>query len=124
MLAACTGEASLPIAAPYLSSAGLYNGHIASPYYAGGYNDARFAYGVPITAVNARLTPGPVVDAPVVSAPYVAAAAPLAAVAPIAAAAPISGPVSSQYQAQDEFGNIAYGYSNINSAKQETGEMS
>jgi hypothetical protein len=29
--------------------------------------------------------------------------------------------VSSQYQAQDEFGNIAYGYNNINSAKQETG---
>merc|ERR1712168_1380085 len=31
------------------------------------------------------------------------------------------GVVSSQYQAQDEFGNIAYGYQNINSAKQESG---
>ncbi|TRY78441.1 hypothetical protein TCAL_14398 [Tigriopus californicus] len=30
-------------------------------------------------------------------------------------------PVSSQYQAQDEFGNLNYGYANINSAKQEVG---
>jgi hypothetical protein len=33
----------------------------------------------------------------------------------------VSGPISSQYQAQDELGNIAYGYSNINSAKHEQG---
>merc|ERR1711892_636211 len=48
------------------------------------------------------------------------AAAPVVTV--VAPAAPISaGPVSSQFQAQDEFGNVAYGYHNINSAKQERG---
>jgi hypothetical protein len=39
-------------------------------------------------------------------------------------AAPIAAPIApaaSQYSAQDEFGNINYGYSNINSAKQEVG---
>ena len=35
-----------------------------------------------------------------------------------AAPAPV---VSSQYQAQDEDGNIAFGYQNINSARQESG---
>merc|ERR1712226_1361977 len=30
-------------------------------------------------------------------------------------------PQSSQFQSQDEFGNLAYGYANLNSAKQETG---
>merc|ERR1712004_879890 len=39
--------------------------------------------------------------------------------APIVAAAPLNP--SSQFQAQDEFGNIQYGYSNINSQKHETG---
>merc|ERR1712106_867249 len=108
--------------------------------------DARFAYGAPITALNAGpLTAGPVAaapglaaTAPIVGAQYAAApaayaaapaayapyaAAPAAyAAAPVAyAAAPIAGPVSSQFQAQDEFGNVAYGYQNINSAKQEQG---
>merc|ERR1739838_795995 len=59
------------------------------------------------------------------AAPAAYAAAPVAvAAAPVAyaaAAAPIAGPVSSQFQAQDEFGNLAYGYQNINSAKQEQG---
>lgn len=44
-------------------------------------------------------------------------AAPIAA-APIAA--PIA-PAATQYSAQDEFANFNYGYSNINSAKQEVG---
>merc|ERR1739847_23946 len=56
----------------------------------------------------------------VAAAPAAYAAAPVAvAAAPLAA--PIAGPVSSQFQAQDEFGNLAYGYQNINSAKQEQG---
>ena len=65
--------------------------------------------------------------APAVAAAPVAAyaAAPAVAAAPVAAtyaaAAPIAAPASSQFQAQDEFGNIAYGYQNINSAKQESG---
>merc|ERR1712128_225962 len=169
VLAAAAAEARLPIAAQYLGGAGLYNGAYgygagvagyASPYahalagpVAHGV-DARFAYGAPITALNAGpLTAGPVAaapalaaTAPIVGAQYAAAytpalaavpaayaAAPVAvapaayagyAAAPVAyaaAAAPIAGPVSSQFQAQDEFGNLAYGYQNINSAKQEQG---
>merc|ERR1712156_857608 len=47
------------------------------------------------------------------------AAAPVAAAAPVIAAAPYTA--GSQFHAQDEFGNLNYGYANINSAKQEVG---
>merc|ERR1712128_250612 len=167
ILAAAAAEAQLPIAAQYLGGAGLYNGAYgyAAPY-AAGYAagpvatavDAKFAYGAPITALNAGpLTAGPVAaapalaaTAPIVGARYAAAAPAAYAAAPVAyaaapaayapyaaapaayatapvayaaapIAAPIAGPVSSQFQAQDEFGNVAYGYQNINSAKQEQG---
>merc|ERR1739838_516189 len=148
ILAAAAAEAQLPIAAQYLGGAGLYNGAYgyAAPY-AAGYAagpvatavDAKFAYGAPITALNAGpLTAGPVAaapalaaTAPIVGAQYAAAYTPALAAVPVAyaaapvayaaAAAPIAGPVSSQFQAQDEFGNLAYGYQNINSAKQEQG---
>merc|ERR1711931_275471 len=157
ILAAAAAEAQLPIAAQYLGGAGLYNGaygYAAAAPYAAAYAapvaaavDAKFAYGAPVTALNAGpLTAGPVAaapalaaTAPVVGAQYAAAytpaisavpavaAAPAAyAAAPVAVAAaplaaPVAGPVSSQFQAQDEFGNLAYGYQNINSAKQEQG---
>merc|ERR1712117_463593 len=149
IFAAAAAEAQLPIAAQYLGGAGLYNGAYgyAAPY-AAAYAapvatavDAKFAYGAPVTALNAGpLTAGPVAaapalaaTAPVVGAQYAAAYTPAVAAAPVAyaaapvavAAAPlaahIAGPVSSQFQAQDEFGNLAYGYQNINSAKQEQG---
>merc|ERR1711964_362333 len=127
MLAAAAAEAQLPIAAQYLGAAGLYNGAYGYAGYAAPYShayagpvatavDAKFAYGAPVTALNA----GPLTAGPVAAAPAAYAAAPVAvAAAPIAA--PIAGPVSSQFQAQDEFGNLAYGYQNINSAKQEQG---
>merc|ERR1712215_108831 len=170
LLATVAAEAQLPIAAQYLGGAGLYNGaygYAAAAPYAAAYAapavaavDAKFAYGAPITALNAGpLTAGPVAaapalaaTAPIVGAQYAAAYSPAvaavpAAVAPAAyaaapvayaaapaayaaapaayaaapVAAPIAGPVSSQFQAQDEFGNLAYGYQNINSAKQEQG---
>merc|ERR1712142_207317 len=171
ILAAAAAEAQLPIAAQYLGGAGLYNGaygYAAAAPYAAAYAapvaaavDAKFAYGAPVTALNAGpLTAGPVAaapalaaTAPVVGAQYAAAytpaisavpavaaapaayaAAPVAvaaapaayAAAPVAVAAaplaaPVAGPVSSQFQAQDEFGNLAYGYQNINSAKEERG---
>merc|ERR1712168_107964 len=171
ILAAAAAEAQLPIAAQYLGGAGLYNGaygYAAAAPYAAAYAapvaaavDAKFAYGAPITALNAGpLTAGPVAaapalaaTAPVVGAQYAAAytpaisAVPAVAAAPVAVAAapaavaaapaayaaapaavaaaplaaPVAGPVSSQFQAQDEFGNLAYGYQNINSAKQEQG---
>merc|ERR1712183_231040 len=161
ILAAAAAEAQLPIAAQYLGGAGLYNGAYgyAAPY-AAAYAapvatavDTKFAYGAPVTALNAGpLTAGPVAaapalaaTAPIVGAQYAAAYTPAVAAAPVAvaaapaayatapaayaaapvavaaapaayAAAPIAGPVSSQFQAQDEFGNLAYGYQNINSA--------
>merc|ERR1712013_647431 len=149
ILAAAAAEAQLPIAAQYLGGAGLYNGaygYAAATPYAAAYAapvaaavDAKFAYGAPITALNAGpLTAGPVAaapalaaTAPIVGAQYAAAYAPAVAAAAYAAApvavaaaplaAPVAGPVSSQFQAQDEFGNLAYGYQNINSAKQEQG---
>merc|ERR1739845_168466 len=46
--------------------------------------------------------------------------------APVAAAAaPVAAPsaVGSQFHAQDEFGNLNYGYANLNSAKQEVGNV-
>merc|ERR1712083_530087 len=169
ILAAAAAEAQLPIAAQYLGGAGLYNGAYgyAAPY-AAAYAapvatavDAKFAYGAPVTALNAGpLAAGPALaaTAPIVGAQYAAAYAPAvsavpavaaapvayaAAPAPVAVAAapaayaaapvavaaapaaylaaPVAVPVSSQFQAQDEFGNLAYGYQNINSAKQEQG---
>merc|ERR1719350_2730372 len=39
--------------------------------------------------------------------------------APVQPPTPIQGVVASQYHAQDEFGNVVYGYSNVNSAKNE-----
>merc|ERR1712119_274895 len=165
IFAAAAAEAQLPIAAQYLGGAGLYNGAYgyAAPYAAAyaapavAAVDAKFAYGAPVTALNAGpLTAGPVAaapalaaTAPIVGAQYAAAYTPAVAAAPVAyaaapapvavaaapaayaaapvavaaapLAAPIAGPVSSQFQAQDEFGNLAYGYQNINSAKQEQG---
>merc|ERR1739838_391072 len=53
---------------------------------------------------------------------YTYAAAPAvtyAAAAPVVAAAPHTA--GSQFHAQDEFGNLNYGYANINSVKQEVG---
>merc|ERR1712128_215400 len=52
--------------------------------------------------------------------PYAAAPAAAPYAAPYAAAYAPYVP-SSQFQAQDEFGNLNYGYANLNSAKQETG---
>ena len=127
LVAACAAEAD---------PSHLYGGLLGHPGYAG--QDARFAYGRPITALDAPYNAyggpsylGATAHAAYAYAPaaYAAPAAHVAyapaAVAPAVHAAPVapvvSGPVSSQYQAQDELGNTAYGYSNINSAKHEQG---
>ena len=57
------------------------------------------------------------------AAPVAYNAAPVvaAAPAPVVAAPAIPYAPSSQFQAQDEFGNVNYGYSNINSQKHEVG---
>merc|ERR1711908_225641 len=63
----------------------------------------------------------------VAPAAYHAAAAPAVAVAPAAVAAPVAvAPIapevtSSQYRAEDEAGNTAYGYQNINNAAEQRG---
>merc|ERR1712064_164031 len=156
LFVAANAEAQLPIASQFLPTAGLYaaGGYGYAAPYAAAYAapvaatavDAKFAYGAPVTALNAGpLTAGPVAAAPAIAAPVAtatyAAAAPVVAAAPaiaapvatatyaaapaiaapVVAAAPVAAPASSQFQAQDEFGNIAYGYRNINSAKQESG---
>merc|ERR1712123_75400 len=130
LLAVCAAEAQLPIASQYLGAAGLYNGagvYGSAVPYAGAYGAyAPAAYGAfahaaaPASIGAYTATPGitTAAYAPAYAAPVAAyAAAPVSAIA----AAPIAGPVSSQFQAQDEFGNVAYGYNNINSAKQEQG---
>jgi len=132
LLAAVAAEAQLPIAPQFLGQAGLYRGYSAYgavpalPYAAAYSAPANFAYGAQITALNAA--PAPVVAAPVVAsyaqavpAPVIAEAVPAPVIAKAAPIAPIAASHSSQYQAQDEDKNFSFGYSNINSAKQETG---
>merc|ERR1711890_64183 len=56
------------------------------------------------------------------AAPLAAVAPAVAPVAPVAAVAPIAPEVtSSQYRAEDEAGNTAYGYQNINNAAEQRG---
>merc|ERR1711963_534495 len=90
--------------APYLYGYSGYGAPLA-------YNYAPYAYNA--APVVAQATPVVAQAAPVVAQTYAPAFAP---VAPVPAPA-----VSSQFAAQDEFGNTHYGYSNLNSAKQESG---
>jgi len=89
-----------------------------APYLYGypGYAGAPLAYNyAPVAYANAPYT--------YATAPVAAAPAPVVAqtYAP-AFAAPVPAPaVSSQFAAQDEFKNTHYGYANLNSAKQESG---
>merc|ERR1712126_662352 len=62
--------------------------------------------------------PGPIA-APIAAPIPTPVAAPIAAPLAAPVAAPITAP-SSQFHAQDEFGQFSFGYENINSAKQET----
>merc|ERR1712107_814985 len=87
-----------------------------------------------LVALSALLAVSLAEDAKVVAAPlnyyagypyngYGYAGLPFAAapVAPVTYTAPIAPYVGSQFHAQDEFGNLNYGYSNLNSAKAEAG---
>merc|ERR1711945_43176 len=138
LFVAANAEAQLPIASQFLPTAGLYaaGGYGYAAPYAAAYAApvAATAVAAPVaTATYAAAAPvvaaAPAIAAPVATATYAAApaiaaapvAATYAAAAPVVAAAPVAAPASSQFQAQDEFGNIAYGYQNINSAKQESG---
>ena len=97
-----------PAAAPVIAAAA------PAPYYA---NPAPAPVAAPLKAVPA---------VPYAEPAYVAEPAPVAAPAPapyhastVAVKAVPAVATSSQYHAQDEFGNVSYGYKNPNSAKDE-----
>lgn len=137
-----SGYGHLGYARPLLASAYSAHSYHPSPAYHGGYAAAAYtaapvahhvayqavphqpiAHAAPYVAEVAA--PAPYAQAAIAApAPYVAAPAPVAVAAPyeaaIAPAAPI-GSTSSQFHSQDEFGNYDYSYSNINSAKHESG---
>jgi hypothetical protein len=96
LLTACVAASQAQIlAAPY----GAYGAHpygLAHPY----------GIGAPVLAAKPVEVKAAPVAAPILAAPY--------------AVAPPVAP-SSQFQAQDEFGNLQYGYANINSQKHEVG---
>merc|ERR1712012_738695 len=72
----------------------------------------------PIAAPLPVVAPAPVASPLPLSAPVqVPAPVPFAAPVPVA---PVVEPPSSQFHAQDEFGQFSFGYQNINSAKSET----
>ena len=110
----------------------------ADPYYAstghGAYGGA--ALGYPYAYSHAGYAQQPAYDYAAIAAtsaygysapaaaPVITAAAPVIAVAaPVVAAAHAAVPTvtSSQFHSQDEDKNFAFGYSNINSARQESG---
>jgi len=81
---------------------------------------------VAVSAILASALAGPAVLSHTINgAPYTGAAYPVGAYAGYAGAyaAPYAAPAytGSQFHAQDEFGNLNYGYANLNSAKQEVG---
>merc|ERR1712240_214524 len=121
----------------YYGAYGAYGGAaLGYPYaYARGY---AAGYAAPVVAAAPAVAAVRTVAAPVIakSAPLVAAAPVVAKTAPVVAAAPVvakAAPVvaevraavptvtSSQFHSQDEDKNYSFGYSNINSARHESG---
>jgi hypothetical protein len=89
----------------------------ALPY--GAYAGLPLAYGAAAPAYTYAAAPAYTYAAAAPAYTYAAAPSYAAAPAYAYAAAPYS--TGSQFHAQDEFGNLNYGYTNINSAKQEVG---
>jgi len=88
---------------PQYSQYSLYPQYSQYPHHYAGYNYSPY-YSTPYYAAGQPVSYAP---------------APAPAVAPAPAPAPYT--VGSQFHAQDEFGNLNYGYNNINSMKQEVG---
>jgi len=112
---------------PYagLGYAGVHHGYAGYPYTGlqyGGYAGYPYAVAAPaqveVKTVEAPALPA-VTYAAAPAVAYAAAPAVAYAAAPVVAAAPFTA--GSQFHAQDEFGNLNYGYANINSVKQEVG---
>jgi len=106
LVAVSTGDPFLANygAHPYAYTAGLTSGYI-SPV-------VRTVHTAPVAAV-----------APVARVAPVAAAAPVAAVAAVAPEADVPSVTSSQFHSQDEAGNFAFGYNNVNGAREESGNV-
>merc|ERR1712170_142406 len=85
-------------------------------------HNAPIVHSVPRPVVHS--VPAPIAaPLPVVATAPVASPLPLSAPVQVAApvpVAPVVEPPSSQFHAQDEFGQFSFGYQNINSAKSET----
>jgi len=99
---------------PYAYTAGLTSGYI-SPV-------VRTLHTAPIAAVApvARVAPVAAVAAAAPVAPVAVKSLPVAAVAPEAAVPSVT---SSQFHSQDEAGNFAFGYNNVNGAREESGNV-
>merc|ERR1740131_265611 len=111
LLAASSADAFYGLGYPYAYAHGSV---ISSSPYVGAPGYIHGPVSAPAPTLNTLSLPVPVpVPAPVV--PVVAPAAP----AVIADAVP--GVASSQFHSQDEAGNYAFGYDNINSARVESG---
>merc|ERR1712240_297677 len=108
----------------YYGAYGAYGGAaLGYPYaYARGY---AAGYAAPVVAAAPAVAAVRTVAAPVIakSAPLVAAAPVVAKAAPVVAEVRAAVPTvtSSQFHSQDEDKNYSFGYSNINSARQESG---
>ena len=94
------------------------------PYAAAGYAGypyaaASVAAPAPVVAAAPAVTYAAAPAYAYAAAPVAAPAVAYAAAAPVIAAAPYTA--GSQFHAQDEFGNLNYGYAKINSVKQEDG---
>lgn len=112
---------------PFYSFTTNYAAHPygVNPAYSGAYAPAPLNYGYASGPVAYDApAPGPVhAPAPAAHAAPAPAPGPAPAAGPVYhAPPPVAAPVihSSQYHAQDEFGSVEYGYSNINSAKKES----
>jgi len=114
-----------------------YAGYAANQYQFGGFPYTGYPYtGLPYAGYPYTLAAPPQVETEESEVPAVSYApaqtiaypntpaipyAPVAPVAPVAPAAPAPYSAGTQYHAQDEFGNLNYGYSNVNSVKHEVG---
>jgi len=116
-IASLLASASSQIIAPYAGIAGLGYaglGYGAIPY--GAYGGYPYAAGFLPVAAPVEAKEGEVEATPL--------ALPAPVALPVSTGTVVAAPAlpqTSQFQSQDEFGNLAYGYANINSAKQETG---
>jgi len=129
---------------PYVYTAGLRSGYITPVVRT--VHTAPVAHVATVTHVTRVAPVAPVAPAvrvaPVPAVAPVAEVAPVARVAPVAGAAPVapvavkSLPVaavaaeavvpsvsSSQFHSQDEAGNFAFGYNNVNGAREESGNV-